>query len=269
MKVTDVKTYVVANPPPYHGGPYFVFLKLTTDDKIEGFGEVYGVPFHPNMVTRMIEDVAERYVVGWSPFKIESLWRIIYSSGYTQHPDLTLVAVLSGIEMACWDIVGKALNQPIYNLLGGQVHEKLRSYTYLYPTSGTSKPKSKTLAPMQIGSAFGDPELAGRVSPHRVRFEDVDGDGDTDAILHLSVRDIAAEQALNSDSVMAELTGTSLVDSTPLGIRATDSVRIVPLVSPESLGSLAIALVADGQDDTEVVDAAFADLDDAFMLGML
>ena len=44
MKVTDVKTYVVANPPPYHGGPYWIFLKLTTDDKIEGFGEAYGVP---------------------------------------------------------------------------------------------------------------------------------------------------------------------------------------------------------------------------------
>ena len=127
MKITDVKTYVVANPPPHYGGPYFVFLKLTTDDKIEGFGEAYAIPFHPNIVTRMIEDVAERYVIDADPFKIEKLWRIIYSSGFTQHPDLTLVGVLSAIEMACWDIIGKSLNQPIYNLLGGQVHEKLRS----------------------------------------------------------------------------------------------------------------------------------------------
>ena len=42
MKIADLKTYVVANPPPRHGGPYFVFLKLTTDDNIGGFGEVYG-----------------------------------------------------------------------------------------------------------------------------------------------------------------------------------------------------------------------------------
>ncbi len=42
MKVTDLKTYVVENPPPSHGGPYWVFLKLTTDNGIEGFGEVYG-----------------------------------------------------------------------------------------------------------------------------------------------------------------------------------------------------------------------------------
>ena len=43
MKITDLKTYVVANPPPHRGGPYFVFLKLITDDGLEGFGEAYGV----------------------------------------------------------------------------------------------------------------------------------------------------------------------------------------------------------------------------------
>ena len=61
MRIADVKTYVVANPPPHKGGAYFVFLKLTTDDNVEGFGEVYGVPFHPDKVTRLIEDVVERY----------------------------------------------------------------------------------------------------------------------------------------------------------------------------------------------------------------
>jgi 2-dehydro-3-deoxyphosphogalactonate aldolase len=81
----------------------------------------------------MIEDVCERCVMGSDPFKIERLWRIVYSSGYTQHPDLSLVGVLSGIEMACWDIIGKELDRPVYELLGGRVHEKLRSYTYLYP----------------------------------------------------------------------------------------------------------------------------------------
>ena len=74
--------------------------------------------------------------MGTAPFRIERLWRIIYSSGYSQRPDTSLVAVLSGIEMACWDIVGKELDKPIYELLGGRVHEKLRSYTYLYPQEG-------------------------------------------------------------------------------------------------------------------------------------
>ena len=133
MKIRDMKTFVVGNPPPHYGGPYWVFLKLTADDGVEGVGEAYCVPFHPHIVAKMIEDVGERYVIGSDPFKIERLWRIIYSSGYSQHPDLTVMGVLSAIEMACWDIIGKELNQPIYNLLGGQVHEKLRTYTYIQP----------------------------------------------------------------------------------------------------------------------------------------
>ena len=44
-----------------------------------------------------------------------------------------MMGVLSGLEMACWDIIGKAANKPIYELIGGKVHDKLRSYTYLYP----------------------------------------------------------------------------------------------------------------------------------------
>ena len=159
MKISDLKTYVVANPPPHHGGAYFIFLKLTTDDQIEGFGEVYGVPFHPHKVTQLIEDVVERYVIGCEPFKIERLWRIIYSSGYSQHPDLTLGGVLSGIEMACWDIIGKALNQPIYNLLGGQVHETLRSYTYIYPTIDNAASSSEQEDVLAVADVFGDPDL--------------------------------------------------------------------------------------------------------------
>jgi galactonate dehydratase len=133
MKLKDIKTFVVGNPPPHFGGPWFVFVKLTTDDNISGIGEAYGVPFHPQLVAKMIEDVFGRYAAGTDPHDIEVLWRRVYSSGYTQHPDLTMMGVLSALEMACWDIIGKAAGQPVYRLLGGQVHERLRSYTYIYP----------------------------------------------------------------------------------------------------------------------------------------
>ena len=136
MKITDVKTFVVGNPPPHFGGQYFIFVKLTTDNGIEGIGEVYAATFGPHTVARMVEDVCERHVVGADPFKIERLWREVYSRGYSQRPDISLVGVLSGIETACWDIVGKALDKPVYELLGGQVHERLRSYTYIYPEAG-------------------------------------------------------------------------------------------------------------------------------------
>jgi len=136
MKLTDINTFVTGNPAPGVGGRYFVFVKLTTDGNVHGVGEAYCVPFHPEVVTRMLTDVFERYLAGEDPHNIETIWRRVYSAGYTQHPDLSLMAVLSALEMACWDIIGKEANQPVYNLLGGRVHERLRSYTYIYARPG-------------------------------------------------------------------------------------------------------------------------------------
>jgi galactonate dehydratase len=136
MKLTDIKTFVVGNPPPSYGGRYFVFVKLITDGRVEGIGEAYCVPFEPHLVAKLIVDVFERYLRNEDPHDIEKMWRRVYSAGFTQHPDLTLMGVLSALEMACWDIVGKEAGQPIYNLLGGRVHERLRSYTYIYARPG-------------------------------------------------------------------------------------------------------------------------------------
>jgi galactonate dehydratase len=133
MKISGLETFVVGNPPPSFGGRYFIFLKLTTDDGVEGIGEVYAATFGPHVVAQMIEDVYARHVVGADPFRIERLWRDVYGDGYSGRPDISLVGVLSGIEMACWDIMGKSVGKPVYELLGGLVHERLRGYTYLYP----------------------------------------------------------------------------------------------------------------------------------------
>jgi 2-dehydro-3-deoxyphosphogalactonate aldolase len=148
MKLTDIETFVVGNPPPHFGGRYFVFVKITTDSGVSGIGEAYCVPFEPHLVAKMIEDVFARYVAGNDPHDIENMWRRVYSSGFTQHPDLTLMGVLSALEMACWDIIGKEANKPVYKLLGGQVHERLRAYTYIYPRPGDTK------------DVYHDPDLA-------------------------------------------------------------------------------------------------------------
>jgi galactonate dehydratase len=136
MKLDSVKVFVVGNPPPGYGGRYFVFLKLKTACGIEGVGEVYAATFGPQVVASMIEDLFARRFLGRDPFHIESIWREAYGSGFSLRPDLSLMGVISGLEMACWDIIGKAVGQPIYNLMGGKVHERLRSYTYLYPAEG-------------------------------------------------------------------------------------------------------------------------------------
>ena len=133
MKIRDLQTFVVANPPPGYGGRYFLFVKLTTDTGITGIGEVYCDTFGPRVMEAAIRDVFERNVEGMDPFHIEKLWRLVYGTGYTMRPDATLIGVLSGIEIALWDIKGKAVEKPVYELLGGKVHERLRSYTYIYP----------------------------------------------------------------------------------------------------------------------------------------
>ena len=148
MTLMDIKTFVVGNPPPHYGGRYFVFVKLTTNGNVSGIGEAYCLPFHPDVVVKMIEDVFARYMQGQDPHDIESMWRRVYSAGFTQHPDLALMGVLSALEMACWDIIGKEAGQPVYKLLGGRVHERLRSYTYIY-----ERPGDKT-------NVYQDPDLS-------------------------------------------------------------------------------------------------------------
>ena len=148
MRLTDIRTFVVGNPPPHFGGRYFVIVRLTTACGITGLGEAYCVPFSPHLVAQMCEDVFARYAEGADPHDIETMWRRVYSSGFTQKPDLTLMGVLSALEMACWDIIGKAAGQPVYKLLGGRVHERLRAYTYIYPRPGDAT------------DVYADPELA-------------------------------------------------------------------------------------------------------------
>jgi galactonate dehydratase len=148
MQIKDIKTFVVGNPPPGFGGRYYVFIKLITDSGVEGVGEIYNLPYHPHIVEKMARDVVERYVLGQDPFDTEKIFRSVYGGGFIHRPDISMMGILSAIDMACWDIKGKELNKPVYKLIGGQVHEKLRSYTYIYP-----KPGDKT-------DVYTDPELS-------------------------------------------------------------------------------------------------------------
>ena len=148
MKIAEVETFVVGNPPPSYGGNYFVFVKLATDDGIVGYGEAYAATFSPHVVAAQLVDVAEMHLIGEDPFHIERFWRAAYGRGFTLRPDVTLQGTMSALEMACWDIVGKAVGKPVYELLGGRVHEKLRTYTYLYR------------APGDAGDVYADPALA-------------------------------------------------------------------------------------------------------------
>ena len=133
MKLQDLDIIVTAPPAPGWGGRYWILVKVTTDTGITGWGECYAASVGPNAMRAVITDVFERHMAGDSPENIERMFRKVYSSGFTQRPDLTVMGAFSGLEIACWDILGKARERPVWALLGGLVNERLRAYTYLYP----------------------------------------------------------------------------------------------------------------------------------------
>ncbi len=162
MKIIGYETFVVGTPPPHLGGRYFVFVKLVTADGVVGYGEIYSATFGPHTIAAMAADVIERDVIGTDPRSIERLFRTIYSRGFTQRPDVSLMAVFSGIEMACWDIAGKSAGLNVTELIGGRVTDQLRTYTYLYPTDPHDD--------LGVGaSVYSDPDTAAAAAAEYVR----------------------------------------------------------------------------------------------------
>ncbi|WP_227267483.1 mandelate racemase/muconate lactonizing enzyme family protein [Roseobacter weihaiensis] len=133
MKLKDLDVIVTAPPAPGWGGRYWILVKLSTEDGITGWGECYASSVGPDAMRAVIEDVFDRHMRGETPENIELMFRRVYSSGFTQRPDLTVIGAFSGLEIACWDILGKARGRPVYALLGGRMNDRIRAYTYLYP----------------------------------------------------------------------------------------------------------------------------------------
>lgn len=153
MRLKDLDIIVTAPPAPGWGGRYWIFVKVTTDDGVTGWGEVYASAVGPHAMRAVIEDVFVRHMQGENPENIELMFRRAYSAGFTQRPDPTVMGAFSGLEIACWDILGKARNRPVWALLGGMMNERLRSYTYLYPNPGHALPEFWTSPEMAAEAA--------------------------------------------------------------------------------------------------------------------
>jgi galactonate dehydratase len=121
MKIVDLKTFVA-------GAAWrnLVFIRLDTDEGICGFAEST-VHNKTGAILSYLDDVKWRYVVGADPFDTENLvtrmFRLDYSYGATVQ-----TTALSAVEIACWDIVGKALGQPVWRLLGGKCRDRIPAY---------------------------------------------------------------------------------------------------------------------------------------------
>ncbi|MEO3476072.1 mandelate racemase/muconate lactonizing enzyme family protein [Phaeobacter sp. CAU 1743] len=133
MKLQNLDIIVTAPPAPGWGGRYWILVKVTTDTGITGWGECYAASIGPDAMTHVIRDVFDRHMAGENPENIELMFRRAYSSGFTQRPDLTVMGAFSGLEIACWDILGKDRDRPVHALLGGRMNDRIRAYTYLYP----------------------------------------------------------------------------------------------------------------------------------------
>ncbi|MCB0115645.1 MAG: mandelate racemase/muconate lactonizing enzyme family protein [Caldilineaceae bacterium] len=116
MKITNIRTQIVGNP-----WKNWVFVIVETDEGITGLGEATG-----GLKTKSHEaDVHEigRFVIGEDPTQPERIWQKMHKGTF-----LGTGPAMSGIEMACWDILGKALNAPLWKLLGGKQRPKIRVY---------------------------------------------------------------------------------------------------------------------------------------------
>ena len=153
MRLSDIEIFTVAPPPPGWGGRYWLIVRLTTACGITGLGEVYAAAVGPKAMHGVIEDVFARHMAGENPENIELMSRRVWSSGFTQRPDPTAFGAFAGLEMACWDILGKARERPVWALLGGQMNARVRAYTYLYPAPGRESPSFWVDGPAQAEAA--------------------------------------------------------------------------------------------------------------------
>ncbi|MGP9785264.1 galactonate dehydratase [Glutamicibacter sp. 287] len=120
MKITKLTTYMVP--------PRWLFLKIETDEGIVGWGEPV-LEGRASTVAAAVEELSD-YLIGQDPRNIEDLWTVMYRGGFYRGGGI-MMSALAGIDQALWDIKGKALGVPAYELLGGKVRDKIRVYSWI------------------------------------------------------------------------------------------------------------------------------------------
>src|SRR6476469_2308811 len=120
MKIAKLETFLTSA-----GLRNYLFLRLTTDTGLTGLGEA-SLEWQEKTVETLVHEWLEDRVIGVDPFDVECLIGGLIRDQY--QGGSTVLTAISGVEVACWDLIGKACNQPVYRLLGGRCHARLTAY---------------------------------------------------------------------------------------------------------------------------------------------
>lgn len=120
MKIVRLSTY--------HAAPRWLFLKIETDEGITGWGEPV-IEGRARTVEAAVHELSE-YLIGQDPSRINDIWQTLYRGGFYRG-GAVLMSAIAGIDQALWDIKGKALGAPVYELLGGKVRDRMKTYRWV------------------------------------------------------------------------------------------------------------------------------------------
>lgn len=120
MKIREVNTYYVR--------PRWGFVEIVTEDGCSGWGEAV-LEGHAHTVLACVEEMKD-YLIGAEVGNIEDIWNVLYRAGFYRGGGV-LMSAISGIDQALWDVKGKYYNAPVYELLGGSCHEKMKVYSWI------------------------------------------------------------------------------------------------------------------------------------------
>ncbi len=129
MKITDVQASIIGRPEPHSGGCVWTFVRLYTDEGIVGTGECNSAGAYTGFGLKQTILQMKDLLIGKDPFNIGPIYETLRRRGrYAGTGTAPIIFAITGIENALYDIVGKALNTPIYKLLGGKFRDKIRLY---------------------------------------------------------------------------------------------------------------------------------------------
>lgn len=120
MKITKITTYRLP--------PRWMFLKIETDEGVVGWGEPV-IEGRARTVEAAVHELGD-YLIGQEPSRINDLWQVMYRAGFYRGGPI-LMSAIAGIDQALWDIKGKVLNAPVWQLMGGLVRDKIKAYSWV------------------------------------------------------------------------------------------------------------------------------------------